>query len=101
MNQLFNKITWNFIKEGVDGTTDNVRPYIRNLSEVLSSINLTSLSVANKERILIAKEHLHRIKLNVNKLEEKNKFLQEQLVELETKVKVLEEEKSKLLEEKE
>jgi hypothetical protein len=83
MNQLLNKITWNFIKEGVDGTTD-VRPYIRNLSEVLSSINLTSLSVANKERILIAKEHLHKIKLNVNKLEEKNKFLQEQLVELET-----------------
>jgi len=99
MSQLLNKITWNFIKEGVEKKQVSTKSYIQSISEILNSISPKSMT--DERRIEIAKTHLLEIKRNVNRLEEKNNFLQEQLLDLENKVKILEEEKNKILEEKE
>lgn len=96
MNNLLNNITWRFIKEGSTKTQPSIRSYLQSISEIIDAVSPKSRT--DERRLEIAKNHLLEVKRNVNRLEEKNTFLQEQLTELEQKVKLLEEEKNKLLE---
>lgn len=98
MNNLLNNITWRFIKEGSGKAQPSIRSYLQSISEIIDAVSPKSRT--DERRLEIARNHLLEVKRNVNRLEEKNTFLQEQLNELEEKVKILEEEKIKLLEER-
>jgi len=98
MNNLLNNITWRFIKEGVDKKQPSIRSYLQSISEIIEVISPKSRT--DERRLEIAKNHLLEIRRSKTRLEEKNTFLQEQLNEMEEKVKILEEEKNKLLEDR-
>lgn len=90
MNNLLNKITWNFIKEGSE---PSLRSYIRSLTETLSTISPKTISDSIKLRD--ARNHLQEVRRGVTRLEEKVQLLEEQVKVLEEEKKVLEELKNK------
>ena len=90
MNNLLNKITWNFIKERAQ---PNITSYIDSLERALKSVSQrSSKDIAIIE---IAKRDLHEVRLGVKRLNQELTVLQEQVKILEEEKKVLEELKNK------
>jgi len=92
MNNLLNKITWNFIKEG---SGPNLRAYIRSLTEILNSLSEKNISNSDSIKLRDARNHLQEVRRGVTRLEEKVQLLEEQVKVLEEEKKVLEELKNK------
>lgn len=90
MNNLLNKLTWNFIKEK---TEPNIFSYIESLERALKSVS--QRSGKDTAIIEIAKRDLHEVRLGVKRLRQELTVLEEQVKVLEEEKKVLEELKNK------
>lgn len=96
-NNLLEKITWNFIKEG---SQPSVHGYILSVMDKLEALKRSSsMSNANSDRLATAITDLKEIKKHVNRLEEEleqvkqdHKELQEKFNKLKIKLKAPKEE---------
>jgi chromosome segregation ATPase len=96
-NNLLEKITWNFIKEG---SQPSVHGYILSVMDKLEALKRSSsMSNSNSDRLATAITDLKEIKKHVNRLEEEleqakqdHKELQEKFNKLKIKLKAPKEE---------